>query len=496
MIADTFIKRPVTAIVISLVIVIVGLLSMSSLPIGQYPDITPPTVSVTGTYTGADALTVEQTVATPVEVQVNGVPGMTYLQSNSSSNGQMSMTVNFEVGTDINIAALDVQNRVGIATPTLPQEVQRLGLVVRKRNPSILMLVAMFSPRGTHDVTFTDNYANVFIKDAILRTKGVGDVVSRADDFSMRIWLNPAKLASLGMSAADVTAALAEQNAQVAPGTVGATPQQTSQTFEYSVLVKGRLSKPEEFGNVIIKTVPSTGAIVHLKDVARIELGKFNYSGNSFVDGKRASYLLVYQAPNSNSLETAENVYATMNELKKSFPADIDYVVPFEAVTVVKVSVSEVVDTLLIALGLVIVVVFLFLQNWRSTLIPVLAIPVSIIGTFIFFIPLHFTINTLTLFGFVLAIGIVVDDAIVVVEAVQHYMDEEGMTPAEATKHAMADISAPVIAIALILAAVFVPVGFVPGIVGRLYQQFAITIAISVLISAFVALSLTPALCT
>lgn len=496
MIADTFIRRPVTAIVISIVIVIVGILSMTSLPIGQYPDITPPTVSVTGTYTGADALTVEQTVATPVEVQVNGVPGMTYLQSNSSSNGQMSMTVNFDVGTDINIAALDVQNRVGIALPTLPQEVQRLGMIVRKRNPSILMLVAMYSPKGSHNVTFTDNYTNVFIKDAILRTKGVGDVVSRADDFSMRIWLNPDKLAALGMTAGDVTAALAEQNAQVAPGTVGATPQQKAQTFEYSVLVKGRLSKPEEFGNVIVKTVPSTGAIVHLKDVARIELGKFNYSGNSYVDGKRASYLLVYQAPNSNSLETAENVYATMEQLKKSFPADVDYVVPFEAITVVKVSVSEVVETLVIALGLVIVVVFLFLQNWRSTLIPVLAIPVSIIGTFIFFIPLNFTINTLTLFGFVLAIGIVVDDAIVVVEAVQHYMDEKGMTPREATEHAMRDISAPVIAIALILAAVFVPVGFVPGIVGRLYQQFAITIAISVLISAFVALSLTPALCT
>ncbi|WP_114940364.1 efflux RND transporter permease subunit [Mucilaginibacter endophyticus] len=496
MIADTFIKRPVTAIVISLVILIVGILSITSLPIGQYPDITPPTVSVSGTYTGADALTVEQTVATPVEVQVNGVPGMTYLQSNSSSNGQMSMTVNFDVGTDINIAALDVQNRVGIALPTLPQEVQRLGMVVRKRNPSILMLVAMFSPKGTHDVTFTDNYTNVFIKDAILRTKGVGDVVTRADDFSMRIWLNPDKLAALGMSAADVTNALQEQNAQVAAGTVGATPQLKGQTFEYSVIVKGRLEKPEEFGNVVIRTQPNNGGIVHLKDVARIDLGKFNYSGNSFVDGKRASYLLVYQAPNSNSLETADNVYATMNELKKSFPTDIDYVVPFEAVTVVKVSVSEVIDTLVIALALVILVVFLFLQSWRTTLIPVLAIPVSIIGTFIFFIPLNFTINTLTLFGFVLAIGIVVDDAIVVVEAVQHYMDEEGMTPKEATQHAMADISAPVIAIALILAAVFVPVGFVPGIVGRLYQQFAITIAISVLISAFVALSLTPALCT
>ncbi|MGZ3872220.1 MAG: efflux RND transporter permease subunit [Mucilaginibacter sp.] len=496
MIADTFIKRPVTAIVISIVIVVVGILSISSLAIGQYPEITPPTVQITGTYSGADALTVEQTVATPIEVQVNGTPGMTYLQSNSTSNGQMTMTANFEVGTDINIAALDVQNRVGIATPTLPQDVQRLGLTVRKRNPSILMLVAIYAPKGTHDVTFTDNYTNIFIKDALLRTKGVGDVFTRADDFSMRIWLKPDKLAALGMTAADVTAALNEQNAQVAAGTVGSTPQEKAQPFEYTVLVKGRLSKPEEFANVIVKTQPNNGAVVHLKDVARVELGKFNYAGNSFVDGKRASYLLIYQAPNSNAIETADAVYATMNQLKKAFPADVDYVVPFESITVVKVSLHEVVETLVIALLLVIVVVFLFLQSWRTTLIPVLAIPVSIIGTFIFFIPLHFTINTLTLFGFVLAIGIVVDDAIVVVEAVQHYMDEKGMSPKEATIHAMRDISAPVIAIALILAAVFVPVGFIPGIVGRLYQQFAITIAISVLISAFVALSLTPALCT
>ncbi len=495
MIADVFIRRPVTAIVISIVIVVVGILAITSLPIGQYPDITPPTVQVTGTYTGADALTVEQTVATPVEVQVNGTPGMTYLQSNSTSNGQMNMTVNFEVGTDINIAALDVQNRVSIAQPTLPQEVQRLGLTVRKRNPSILMLVAMYSPKGTHDVTFVDNYTNVFVRDALLRSKGVGDVFTRADDFSMRIWLKPDKLASYGMTAAEVTAALQEQNVQVAAGTVGAPPQLNGQTFEYTVLTKGRLVKPEEFENIIVRTQPNTGALVHLKDVARVQLGKFNYTGNSFVDGKRASYLLVYQAPNSNSLETAEGVYATMEQLKKTFPADISYVVPFESITVVKVSVEEVIHTLLEALGLVVIVVFLFLQSWRSTLIPVLAIPVSIIGTFIFFIPLGFTINTLTLFGFVLAIGIVVDDAIVVVEAVQHYMDEEDMSPREATEHAMRDISAPVIAIALILAAVFVPVGFVPGIVGRLYQQFAITIAISVLISAFVALSLTPALC-
>jgi hydrophobe/amphiphile efflux-1 (HAE1) family protein len=496
MIADTFIRRPVTAIVISIVIVAVGVLAIRSLAIGQYPEITPPTVTISANYIGADALTVEQTVATPIEVQVNGTPGMTYLQSNSTSNGQMSMTANFEVGTDINNAAVDVQNRVSVATPGLPQNVQRLGLIIRKRNPSILMLVALYAPHGTHNVTFTDNYTNVFVKDALARTKGIGDVITRADDFSMRIWLKPDKLAALSMTAQDVITAINEQNAQVAVGSVGGTPQETQQPFEYTVLANGRLSEPAEFENIIVKTQPSNGAIVHLKDVARVELGKANYAGNSFVDGKRASYLLLYQAPGSNAIETANNVYATMEELKKSFPTDIDYVVPFESITVVKVSVNEVENTLLIALALVIIVVFLFLQSWRTTLIPVLAIPVSIIGTFIFFIPLHFTINTLTLFGFVLAIGIVVDDAIVVVEAVQHYMDEEGMSPREATEHAMKEISAPIIAIALILAAVFVPVGFVPGIVGRLYQQFAITIAISVLISAFVALSLTPALCT
>ena len=495
MIAETFIRRPVTAIVASLVILLLGVLAMLKLPIGQYPEITPPTVSVSGNYIGADAQTVEQTVATPVEVQVNGTPGMTYLQSNSTSNGQMSMTVNFDVGTDINIAALDVQNRVGIALPTLPQDVQRLGLTVRKRNPSILMLVAMFSPKGGHSTTFLDNYANVFIKDALLRTKGVGDIVSRADDFSMRLWLKPDKLAQLGVTAADISAALQEQNAQIAAGSIGAPPAQLGQSFEYIVTVQGRLATLEQFGNVIVKTRPQNGSLVYLKDVARLELGKFNYANNSFVDGKRAAYLLVYQAPGANALATYDNVVETMNQLKKQFPADLDYIVPFEAASVVKVSINEVVHTLLEALLLVVVVVFLFLQSWRSTLIPVLAIPVSIVGTFTFFIPLGFTINTLTLFGFVLAIGIVVDDAIVVVEAVEHNMNERDMSPLDATLEAMREISAPVIAIALILAAVFVPVGFIPGITGRLYQQFAITIAISVLISAFVALSLTPALC-
>jgi len=495
MIAETFIRRPVTAIVASLVIVLVGVLAMLNLPIGQYPEITPPTVSVTGTYIGADAQTVEQTVATPVEVQVNGTPGMTYLQSNSTSNGQMSMTVNFDVGTDINIAALDVQNRVGIATPTLPQEVQRLGLTVRKRNPSILMLVAMFAPKGSHNTTFLDNYANVFVKDALLRTKGVGDVVSRADDFSMRIWLKPDKLAALGVTASDIQAALTEQNAQIAAGSIGAPPAQRGQSFEYIVTVQGRLTTIQQFGDVVVKTRPTDGSLVYLRDVARIELGKFNYANNSYVDGKRAAYLLVYQAPGANALATYDNVLATMNQLKKQFPADLDYIVPFEAASVVKVSINEVVHTLAEALLLVVVVVFIFLQSWRTTLIPVLAIPVSIIGSFIAFIPLGFTINTLTLFGFVLAIGIVVDDAIVVVEAVEVNINERKMSPVDATLEAMREISAPVIAIALILAAVFVPVGFIPGITGRLYQQFAITIAISVLISAFVALSLTPALC-
>lgn len=495
MIANTFIKRPVTAIVISIVLVLVGSICIMNLPVGQYPEITPPVVQVTGQFTGADAQTVEQTMTTPVETQVNGSPGVQYIQSNSTNDGRMSLNVTFNVGTDINIATLDVQNRVSIATPQLPDVVKRLGLTVRKRNPSILMLVALYSPKSTHDVTFVDNYANIFVKDRLLRVKGVGDVFSRADDFSMRIWLSPDKLAQYGITANDVIAAIAEQNVQVSAGAVGMPPQPSAQAFEYSILVNGRLNKEDEFDNVIIKTMPQTGSLVYLKDIARVELGKFSYSSNSFVDGQRASYLLIYQSPGSNALETAEGVYAAMEEIKGSFPADIDYKVPFESVTVVKVSMHEVIETLLEALLLVAIVVFLFLQNWRATLIPLLAIPVSILGTFIFFIPLGFTINTLTMFGFVLAIGIVVDDAIVVVEAVQHYIDHNKMSAKEATYRAMKDISGPVVAIALILAAVFVPVGFVPGIVGRLYQQFAITIAISVMLSAFVALSLTPALC-
>ncbi|HSC37809.1 MAG TPA: efflux RND transporter permease subunit, partial [Chitinophagaceae bacterium] len=470
MIADTFIRRPVTAIVISIVIVLIGSIAVLNLPISQYPDITPPTVQITGSFTGADAQTVEQTVTTPIETQVNGTPGMAYLQSSSTSDGRTTINVNLKVGTNPDIAALDIQNRVGIATPALPDDVKRLGLTTRKRNPSILMLVAMYSPKGTHNVTFVDNYTNIFVRDALLRVPGVGDIFTRADDFSMRVWLQTDRLAQLGLTAGDVVNALTEQNLQIAAGSVGASPQPKGQAFEYTVFTNSRLSSVTEFNKIIVRTRPSDGSIVYLKDVARVELGKFSYASNSYVDGKRASYLLIYQAPGSNALDVAKGIYGAMDNLKKSFPSDVDYVVPFESVSVVQVSISEVVKTLLEALGLVTLVVFLFLQSWRATLIPVLAIPVSIIGTFAVFIPLGFTINTLTMFGFVLAIGIVVDDAIVVVEAVQHNIDT-GLSPKEATSRAMKEISGPVVAIALILAAVFVPVAFIPGIVGRLYQQ-------------------------
>ncbi|MBS1602825.1 MAG: efflux RND transporter permease subunit [Bacteroidetes bacterium] len=500
MIANTFIKRPVTAIVISVVLVISGLICIANLAVDQYPDISPPSVSVSGSYTGADAETVEQTVAIPIEEQVNGSPGMEYMQSTSTNTGSMSVRVTFGIGTNVHIAALNVQNRVGIATPLLPSVVSKLGLTVRARNPDMLMMVGIYAPRRTHNITFLDNYTNVFVQDALLRVPGVGDISARTDQFSMRVWLNPDKMASYRLMPRDVIAALQAQNVYVAAGSVGAPPQKGDQSFELSVLPNGQLQKAADYEKVVVKTLPDSGQrggrLVYLRDVGRVELGKFTFSGNSFIDGNRASFLMIYQAPGSNALQTAENVYAELERLKKYFPPDVDYKVPFESVTIIKVSIHEVLMTLLQALGLVALVVLLFLQSLRSTVIPVLAIPVSILGTFCFFIPLGFTINTLTLFGFVLAIGIVVDDAIIVVEAVQHYIDEKHMSPKEATYHAMKEISAPVVAIALILAAVFVPVGFIPGIVGRLYQQFAITIAISVVLSAFIALSLTPALCT
>ncbi|HEY4336321.1 MAG TPA: efflux RND transporter permease subunit, partial [Puia sp.] len=412
MIANTFIKRPVTAIVIAVVLIISGTICIFNLAVDQYPNISPPSVSINGQYTGADAQTVEQTVAIPIEEQVNGSPGMEYMQSTNTNTGNMNVSVTFEVGTNVHIAALNVQNRVGIAAPLLPSVVSKLGLTVRARNPDQLMMVAVYAPKGTHNITFLDNYTNIFISDALLRVPGVGDIQVRADQFSMRVWLDPEKMASYGLMPKDVTAALNAQNVYVAAGAVGAPPQQSSQSYELNVLPNGQLQKASDYEKVVVKTIPDSaqrgGRLVYLKDVGRVELGKFTFSGNSFVDGNRASFLMVYQAPGSNALQTAENVFAELERLKKFFPPDVDYKVPFESVTIIKTSINEALSTLLKALGLVALVVFLFLQNLRSTMIPILAIPVSILGCFCFFIPLGFTINTLTMFGFVLAIGIVV----------------------------------------------------------------------------------------
>lgn len=496
MIADTFIKRPVTAIVISIVIILVGIISMVSLPVAKYPDISPPTVSVSANFIGADAKTVEQTTTTPMETQINGSPGMTYVTGASSSNGQSGINVIYDIGTNVDIASVDVQNRVNVALPTLPDEVKRLGIIVRKRNPSPLAIFAFYSPHGTHNSSFIGNYVNIHVQDILKRVKGVGDIDSHGDDFSMRIWLQPDKLAALGITPNDVANAINDQNLEIAPGTIGGLPQQNKQSFEYSVLTNSRINTVDQFNKIIIRNNPATGNIVYMKDIARVELGKFNYGHNSTVNGQPATYLIVYQTPEANTLATFNGIMAALKEMRKTFPSDFDFLIPNETVSVIQASISEVVKTLLEALALVVVVVFLFLQEWRATLIPVLAIPVSLIGTFASFLVFGFTINTLTLFAFILAIGIVVDDAIIVVEAAQHYIDVYKLSAKEATQKAMKDISGPVVAIALILSSVFVPVGFMPGLIGRLYQQFAITIAVSVVISAFVALSLTPALCS
>ena len=495
MISEVFIKRPVTAMVISILITIIGAISITTLPISQYPSIAPPTVTVTANYTGADAQTVEQTVTTPIESQINGTPGMIYMSSNSMSNGQSQITVTFEVGTDIDIATLDVQNRVGIAEPSLPEAVRRLGVTTRKANSDILMLVSLVSPKGTRDDKFLANYASLYLKDALMRVKGVGDVTPFGQPFSMRVWLDANKLANLNMTPADVSTAISEQNLRIPGGSVGGRPQESSTVFEYPVITDSDLSEVEDFENIVVKT-NTDGSLVLLKDVARVELGQFNYGTTTKVNGMVSTGMMINQTPGGNAVETAEGIFATLDKLKQSFPEDVDYVIGYETVSVVNASIESVIHTLVEALILVTIVVFFFLQSWRATLIPVIAIPVSIVGTFIFFTLFGFSINNLTMLAFVLAIGIVVDDAIVVVEAVQHYIDHYKMSAKEATMRAMKDISAPVIAIALILAAVFVPVGFIPGMVGKLYQQFAITIAVSVMLSAFIALTLTPALCS
>ncbi len=487
-----FIRHPIVAIVIAILTVIVGTVTLFTLPTAQFPDIVPTEVLVTATYPGADAKTLTQAVATPIEQQMNGVDNMIYMDSVSANNGVVQLFVDFDVKTDPNIDQVLAQLRVDQAQSQLPSQVITAGLTVQKALTSPLMLVAVNSPGGKLSQDFLTNYAIINVQDQIARVKGVSRVQVFGGQYALRVWVQPDKLAQLGVTATDVINAIQIQNNVNPAGQIGAEPIPKGQQFTYTVRTQGRLVTPEEFGNIILRA-NADGSILHLKDVARIELGDQAYSISARYNQAPSGVMAIYQLPGSNAVETAAGVNARMKELSASFPAGITYDVPLDTTKAVTAGIHEIVITLLEALALVVIVVFIFLQGWRATLIPLLAVPVSLIGTFIIFPALGFSINTLSLFGLVLAIGLVVDDAIIVVEAVEHHIDE-GMEPAAATEKAMEEVGGPVVAIALILAAVFIPTAFIPGITGRLYQQFAVTIAISVLISAFNALTLSPAL--
>src|SRR5499433_493197 len=488
-----FINRPIVAIVISIITVIGGLVAMTKLPVAMLPDIVPPQIKVTTTFTGADALTIEQSVATPLEQQMNGVDNMIYMQSINANDGTMTENVTFDVETDINIDQVNTQNRVSQAQPNFPSDVNQFGLTVKKATSNPLLIVSLFSPKGTYDALFLGNYATINVNDAIYRVPGVGQIQNYGTaDYAMRIWVKPDRLASLGLTVPDLLNAVNQQSTVNPSGGIGTEPAPRGQEFTYTVRSQGRLTSSEEFGNVVVRLNPD-GSVVRLKDVSRIELGALNYQQRARLNGKASCPIGVFQVPGSNAIAVAEGVKKTMAELKQRFPDDLDYVVALDTTLPVTEGIKEIEHTLFEAIVLVIVVVFLFLQGWRATLIPLIAVPVSLIGAFVFFPMLGFSINTLSLLGLVLAIGLVVDDAIVVVEAVEVGI-EHGLSPRDATIKAMEEVSAPVIGIGLILAAVFIPAGFMTGITGRLYQQFAITIAISVLISAFNALTLSPAL--
>lgn len=491
--SEFFIRRPIVAMVIAIVTVLVGIVSLVSLPIAQFPQILPPQVNLTTTYTGADALTIEQSVATPIEQNMNGVDRMLYIQSTNANDGSMNQVVTFDVGTDGDINNVLVNNRFSQAQPLLPADVKNFGVTIKKSLAFPLMVVSLYSPDDRYDPTFLSNYALININDALLRVKGVGDIRNLgASDYSMRIWLNPDTLARLSLSVTDIQNALRAQNVVNPAGQIGAEPAPPGQMLTYTVRAQGRLVEPEEFGNVIVRENPD-GSSVRLKDVSRIELGALNYQQYGTFNGKPAAVVAAFQIPGSNALDVAQGIRDQMVELKKHFPPGIDYRISLDTTAPVYAGIKEIAETLAEAIALVVLVVFIFLQSWRATLIPLLTVPVSLIGAFAIFPLLGFSVNTLSLFGLVLAIGLVVDDAIVVVEAVEHHI-EEGMDPKSATSKAMSEVQGPVIAIALILAAVFIPVAFMSGITGRLYQQFALTIAVSVLISAFNALTLSPAL--
>ena len=488
-----FINRPIVAMVISIIMVIIGVVAMVQLPIAQYPELAPPEILVQATYVGADSQTIEQSVATPIEQQMQGVDKMLYMNSVNDSTGVMKLRVTFDVGTNPNDDQLLSQMRYSLAESQLPQDVRNYGVSIRKSPSAPFAVFSLYSPHGTYDDTFLSNYAYININDAMSRVPGVGQVtIFGAGQYAMRFWVRPDTLASLGVTISDITNALTKQNTVNPGGQIGAPPIPRGQQFTYTVRAQGRLLTPEEFGNIVVRANPD-GSIVRMKDVARVELGAQNYSQIGRLNGKPAAIIAIYQLPGSNAIDTMNRAKQLMEELKKRFPKDLDYMISLDTTQAVREGIKEIVITLFEAIALVIFVVYIFLQGWRATLIPLLAVPVSLVATFAVFPLLGFSINTLSLFGLVLAIGLVVDDAIVVVEAVEHHI-EEGMSPREASLKAMEEVSGPVVAIAIILAAVFVPTAFIPGITGRLYQQFAVTIAVSVIISAFNALSLSPAL--
>src|SRR3954465_9601856 len=492
--ANFFINRPIVAIVISILMVMMGVITLKGLSVEQYPFLAPPNIRVTANYPGASAEAVEQSVATPIEQEVNGVDRMIYLKSSNTSDGRMLLDVNFEVGTDQDTANVLTQNRVSTAAARLPAEVNQQGVTVKKQSPSILMLISLYSPNDSYDANFLINYCGINLRDQMLRIPGIAQVdLFGGTDYGMRIWIRPDRLAKLGLTPSDVISAIKEQNLQAPAGKIGAAPTPKDQEFTETLSVPGRLVTSEEFENIIIRQT-ATGAVVRVKDIGRAELGSQDYNSFGRLNGKPGGAMAVYLLPGANQLKAAETIYETMEHAKTLFPQDMDYKIVYDTTPAVEASIESIEHTFIEALVLVTLVVFIFLQNIRATIIPVLTIPVSLIGTFIFFPILGFSVNTLSMFGLVLAIGIVVDDAIVVVEAVIHHL-EHGMAPKEATYKAMAEVSGPVVGIALILSAVFVPVALLGGLVGSMYKQFALTIAISVLLSAFNALTLTPALC-
>src|SRR5712692_5622743 len=488
-----FINRPIVAMVIAIVTVIVGAVTLISLPVSQFPNIAPPEIQVLATYIGADAQTLEQSVATPIEQQMSGVDNMNYMYSvNATGNSQTTLVVNFDVKTDPNTDLILVQSRETQAASQLPVDVTNLGITVRKSVTAPLMLVAVYSPRGTYDAKFLANYAYINLVDSLTRSPGIGQVqVFGAGQYAMRLWVKPDQLAKLGITVTEIVSAVQSQNTVNPAGRVGGEPIPPGQQFAYAVRAQGRLVSPDEFGEIVVRE--SQGGVVRVKDVARVELGAQDYSVAGRLNGKPSAIVAVYQLPGSNAVDAAAGVKKLMAEVKSRFPSDMDYTLSLDSTRSVVQGMKEIVITLLIAIGLVILVVYLFLQGWRATLIPLLAVPVSLVGTFVFFPLFGFSVNTLSLFGLVLAIGLVVDDAIVVVEGVERHI-EDGLSPKAAAFKAMEELSGPVVGIALVLSAVFVPTAFIPGITGKLYQQFAVTIAISVLLSAFNALTLSPAL--